>query len=594
MRLTLSRYLQRGKALRSRVAASDGVVLLWALLIMFVLLVTTAGAANLITSNEAAFGRDNSSISALDIAEAGLNAAFAEIAAQTYSTQPGPSMALTPGSGTLEGGRWSYTASAIQSTTSSTSYTWTVISTGVLADTTHIVEDKLSQTIVPSTGTQTQTTTTPQWPGYGYGVFLGAGTSDCAVQSPTGAVNTLGGSGTIDTSVFVNGSLCLSGSAQIQEPSTSSGGTVSVYVGGKLMTSNEASAVGTTTKKLASVTAVGGCIDGNHTTSTGHGHSAVTTYDSVPCAQQGTPLSSVGSTGYGSGVYANSYSSTQQTLTKPTVDPTYWYSNAEPGPAHGCNSYGASVSTYPTGWNATTFDHDIFDNDATRNTSIPSSYRESNDTIDLGRLVSQSASGQAANSFDCKYFDASGNLQGELKFIYPASGSESSSNPGYLYINGAVFVDGNLDFEGNDFIEYTGKGVIYVNGTVTIQAGASICAVPVSGAACHGNFNSSANLLDLVAINANNASPGWSMQGAGVYEGMAYTNGAFSGANGSVMDGPVTADTGTFSGANAMSDTFAVPVTSPGAASTTSTTTTTTGPSSASVTPDPGTWQQLQ
>ena len=51
----------------------------------------------------------------------------------------------------------------------------------------------------------------------------------------------------------------------MQEPSTSSGGTLSLYVGGKLMTSNEPAGVGTATKNW-SATVVGGCIDGNHTT----------------------------------------------------------------------------------------------------------------------------------------------------------------------------------------------------------------------------------------------------------------------------------------------------------------------------------------
>jgi hypothetical protein len=194
------------------------------------------------------------------------------------------------------------------------------------------------------------------------------------------------------------------------------------------------------------------------------------------------------------------------------------------------------------------------------------------------------------NSFDCKYYDGNGNLLGELKWTYP-SGGMSSSNPGTLYINGTVFIDGNLSFGSSDYAVYTGIGTIYVNGTVNFGNGAKICAQAISGNPCLGNFDNTKNLLEICAINASNASSGWTMSGAGTYEGIAYTNGAFNAGNGAAMNGPVIADTALMSGAMNLQSTWNPPSGAPGAATTT--TSTTTGPDQVTWASNPGSWQQL-
>ena len=247
---------------------------------------------------------------------------------------------------------------------------------------------------------------------------------------------------------------------------------------------------------------------------------------------------------------------------------------------------------YPSGWTATSFDQKVLDNDTTRNTSISGSPTAGSHSIDFGQIVNRSGSGHAANSFDCRYYDSSGNLIGRLAFNYPASGSESSSNPGYLTVYGTVFIDGNLDLGSNDYIEYQGVGTIYVNGTMTLENGAVLCAVPISGSPCLGNYNPTQNLLEIVAVNAGNASDGWVQSGSTQYEGIAFLNGNFNGGNGSSFNGDVIADTGTLSGANALTNTLNPPVGSPGASSTS--TTTAGGPDQVSWAEQPGSWQQLQ
>jgi hypothetical protein len=570
MRMPVARGV---RALRRLVAESDGVVLMWALIVMFVLMISTGAVIQLVTSNEQAFGGDARSTSALAIAEAGLASAAGAIEAAPDTTTS------LSNNGTLQRGTWSYTAARTQDSLSDpTKFTWTITSTGVLAGMTHVVRDTLSQTVVPTSTTSTTTTTTPASAAYGYGVFLGAKASDCTTSGTN--VNTFSNSAALSTSVYVAGSLCLSGGSDplLAEPATSPGGTVSLYVGGKFQTDGNSSPVGTSTKMIKSATIVGGCIN-----------IWKKNPKSVTCSAQGDPTNS----STASGVWATTYSSTQNTIAKPTIDPN-WYSNAKPGPQFGCNNSPTNpgnMSSYPSQntsgtpqWSQSKFMQTVIDGDSTRNTSVG--------TVDIFQLVNNSGSGQKQNSFDCRYYDSSGNLIGELAWAYPAGGM-TSSNPGTLTILGTVFIDGNLSFASSDYAVYQGTGTIYVNGTVTISAGAKICAKPVTGSACVGNFDPTQNLLELVAINAGNATNGWSMTGAGTYEGIAFTNGAFNGANGSQTDGPVVADTGTLSGAETLQDTVNPPAGAPGAATTSTTTTTTSGADQVSFAANPGSWQQL-
>ncbi len=556
--------------LPQRLAACEGVVLIWALLITVVIGITSMSAVLIVATNEESFGIDTRSTSALNIAEAGLNAAVAAIEAGSADAT---SLA---NNGSLDGGSWSYTAARTQNNPNDTvDYTWTITSTGVLGPTTHVVATKLAETVTQMTQTQTQTV--PASAAYGYGMFLGSPSSDCTTSATN--ANTFSASAADTINTYVAGSLCISGGGSpiVAEPSTSSGGTVSLYVGNKLKSSSNASPIGLSTKKLKQATIVGGCIDGNHSNV------------AVACSKQGNPTSGTGNAGYGSGVWANTYSSTQIPVSMPTIDTT-WYANAKPGPDFACNNDpkdGTQVSTYPnnsqTGsqpWSDATFVAHMFDNDTTRNTSVG--------TVDPLQLVNNW--NQLMNSFDCRYYDSNGNLIGRLAWTYP-SGGMSSSNPGTLTISGTVFMDGNLSFGSSDYAIYKGIGTLYVNGTVSIGNGAKICATPISGSACVGNFDPTQNLLEIVAINAGNATPAWNMSGAGTYEGIGFTNGVYNAGNGAQMNGVVIANSATMSGAMKLTSSFTPPPGAPGAATTT--TTTTQGPDQATWASVPGSWEQI-
>jgi hypothetical protein len=442
------------------------------------------------------------------------------------------------------------------------------------------VSTKVNETITPTS--TTTTTTTPASPAYHWGMFLGDASSDCTPGATGG--NTLGGSSGITVDVYIKGSLCVSGNSSpfILQP-TGTQGTVTVYIGGKFKSKSNPSTIGTYTTKLALVTVVGGCIDANHGSSPN--------YQAVTCSKQGTPLSSSSplnnpnSAAYGSGVWANNYSSTQNDIPRPTID-LAWYANAKPGPATGCGT----GSTYPSTWTQTSayFTQHFFDNDTTRNSSVG--------TIHMLELVDRSsgAGGTAHNSFDCRWFDAtSGALVGQLKWAYPSScGAAPAAGTADLTINGTVFIDGNLSIDACDYAVYQGRGTIYVNGTVTMANGAKICAKPISGNPCLGNFDPSQNLLEIVAVNAGNVNPGFALTGAASYEGISFVNGVFNAGNGATVNGPVIADRATMSGNAKLRTTVDPPAGAPGASATT--TTTSSGRDQASWVGVPGSWQQLK
>jgi len=549
----LRRVAARNRAI-ARLRDESGVALILAIIVVATLTISTAALTTLAATNEKSFGRDRQDVRALNDAEAGLNAAIATLKASGPTTTSIPNI-----TGSIDGGSWSYTTSRTQPdpTGHPNDYLWTIAATGTspTGSVNRQVQTQVKQTIVPGTGT-----TIAQSATYSYGIFMGDPNSDCTVSGG----NVFSGGPAISVPIYVAGSLCISGGTTIAEPASSPGGTLSLYVGKKFST--DGPLVGTSTKHIASATVVGGCrADGTP----------------VSCSQQGDPNScSHHSAGCGSGIYANTYSSTQGTIAKTTIDAPKYYSDSTTisagASALGCNNYGAQVSTYPSGWTAATFRQNVLDSNTTRNTPPSLS------SVTLLHLVDKSS--VANNSFDCRLYAADGTLLSRLAWTFPAG----CSGPGTLIVQGSVFIDGNLAFTDCDYAVYQGRGTLYVNGTVTFTNGGKVCARPISGNPCLGNYDPNQNLLEIVANNASNVTPGFSLGGAGQFEGVAYTNGQFSGLNGSTFNGNVTADTAVFSGAAGLKSVIP-PSSAPGASYTTPP-----GPTTVTWTPVPGSWQQLK
>jgi hypothetical protein len=87
----------------------------------------------------------------------------------------------------------------------------------------------------------------------------------------------------------------------------------------------------------------------------------------------------------------------------------------------------------------------------------------------------------------------------------------------------------------------------------------------VSGT-CSGTWDPSQGNLTLVALNSGNASTAIDFNGSSDVDASAYANGAFNMAGGSVISGPVIADTATLVGSSRVVNPYGQPVSSPGVA----------------------------
>jgi len=533
--------------------------LIISIIFLAVLTIGTAATIQMVNSNEQSFGRDRQVNRALNVSEAGLGAGVAAVKAL-----PATATTLPSASGTTDHGSWSYTATREQDTSNPFLYYWTVTSTAVSPDgkVTRIVQRKVAETITPHSSTQT--IHHEPSPAYDYGFFLGDPNSDCVT---VGTGNNLSGNLTISTSMWVGGSLCWGGSNVSMREPTGPGQTINLYVGKKFkVTGSNSSPIGTgsaspaacSTGCIASATIVGGCID--------------TRGASVVCSLHGDPTKRSNQSGYGSGVYAATHSSTQQNIPMPVID-TAWYSNSKPGPTTGCNDdpthpgNTAYMSTYPSGYTATTFKSALFDNDSTMNTSLG--------TINILNF----------GSFDCRYYTSSGDLVGRIKW--------QSGSPGTLTILGTVWIDANLGFAGTSDATVVGRGVIYATGTVSLSGQANICETPSSGSRCLGNYDANQNLLVLVAYNnGSHSTTGFSLTGQNTFEGIAFTNGIFSEGGNGTLHGPVLADTANMAGNGDTRTIVNPPPGSPGAAYDEDVTES--GVDTASWADVPGSWRQLQ
>jgi hypothetical protein len=515
----------------------DGIALVLTIIVIAVLTIGTAATITAVNSNEQAFGRDRQVNRALNVSEAGLNAGIDAVKALPATATSAPSV-----SGTTDQGSWSYVVTRTQDTSNSDLYYWTVTSTGVSPDgkVSRIISKKVSETITHHSSTTT--TTTPASTAYQYGFFLGDANSDCTSSS---GGNTFSGNLDIRVNVMARGSLCLSGNQSILQP-TGTTGTVNLYVGKKLSINGNNATVGTSAAKINQATIVGGCI-----------HSSV-----VVCSSSNS-----------SHVYANTYSSTQNDITPPTIN-TAWYTNSKPGPTHACNDNPVNVtqvSTYPTGYTASTFSAALFDNNSTMDRSLG--------TFDF-------LSKFGTSSWDCRYYDSSGNLQGRLAWTY--------GSPGTLTISGTIWIDGDFNFT-NPYAIVHGRGTMYVSGTVAFSGTAKICELPSSGSNCQGVYDPSQNLLELVAYNnGSHTTTGFSLSGnsAVTFEGIAFTNGIMSETGQANLNGQVLADTATMAGNGKTLNGTDPPPGAPGAAETT--TSTVTEPDTAAWNNVPGSWQQLK
>jgi Tfp pilus assembly protein PilX len=477
----------------TRLAREDGIALVMAVIVVAALTISTAAIIQLTTSNQRAFTRDRLETRAFNTAEEGLNNGIATLRGFDNGSRPQNSTYGSSGSpvaccGGL-GGWWALKSSPT---------VWTVWAVG------RAPNGEVLRTLSAQANADTVTTTTQPSLAWSNGFFVG---------SASGCTNMVG-TATLTIPVWIAGDLCLTGTQQIEEPSSSGAQTVTLHVGGKLRTEGSAR-VGSSSRPIAAANVVGGCMRNG--------------------------VGQVCSNSAQSRLYSSGYAASQSTLTKPPVYPDSEYASAQ-----------WSTPVCSTG----SF---TFDNDTTRNMSVGS--------IDLF----------PSSNYDCRIYNASSVEVGRLAW------NDSTDT---LTIDGKVFLDGNLALNGGDQAQYTGFGAIFVNGTVTTDGNSTICGpgATVNGSTCDGLWDSNLGALGIVALNANNVSPAWSMSGNAEYNVLAYVVGLFSETGTSKVTGPVVTDSAVVAGTPDHTADSDPPPEMPGASTTTS---------AATWSAVPGSWRQL-
>jgi Tfp pilus assembly protein PilX len=381
-------------ALRRALGDERGLALPIALGMTMVLSALAAAIFAYTTMNQGTAKRAQADQRAYGLAETGLSYALSRLqnTADPYnaSAVPSTTVSLTGGSTTFNG--------------SLSGTTWTLTSTGTVTN----PSGPDAANIVRTVSMQAQITTTTQADMRPWDYLF--------VDQPAGCI-TMGNSVSLDVSLYVRGNLCLTNNSQISSPA--------VHLLGNLSVSNSAS-IGTSGSPIGEFAATGTCSYGG----------------------------SVTSCGPPSHVYASTIGTLPPTISKPSVNLNYWYTNAQLGPNSSC-----STGSFPGG----------FDNDSTLNVS--------RGEIDL----------TPSSAYDCRKLDGSGNVVAQIKW--------QPGSPGTLTIKGVIYFDAHLSWSNLNLIQYDGKAVIYGSGQVRIKNRADICGVP----ACDATWDPRVDLLVFVA-----------------------------------------------------------------------------------------------
>jgi len=491
--------------LGSRARAENGVALVLALLVVSALSISTAAIALLVTSNEHAFGRDRQETLAFNTGEAGLNYAIATLAKTTDpngnaaigTTVPATSYGASGIGGTGDGVWWA---------TKTAAHIWKVYATGTSPNgqVTREVSIQVKSKTVPGT-------VVPASLAWSFGLFVANPTS---CFSPQGTVD-------LTISVYVNGDMCIGGSAGIAEPAGSGGGTIKIYAKGKINLQSGSSHIGSSsnpTGYVANVTALNGCFPAK----------------GVICSNIPT-----------SKVWAKSYTPSGSPITKPVVDPNGTYAAGD------WKNPVCSVGSF------------TFDNDTTRNTSVV-----------------------GVNLFPASSYDCSVKAVGDPSTQIGRLAWNAATK--VLTITDVIYIDGNLNIGSNTQVRYSAGsfGTLYIDGSVTTNGGSSLCGPPAvpAGSVCSTKWNGSLGSLFIVAVNHQNATTGWKMNGNAEFDVGLYIVGLYDNGGGAVVTGPIVTDQANAGGSSSSADVTNPPPGTPGS--------TTTAPGATNWAVIPTTWRQ--
>ena len=506
--------LRRDKLIES-IRSDRGQTLVLALVLLLVLSISAATAAQLISSHASASNAERQGAQAFSGGEAGLDLAANWVKSTDTAGTMGVGSVHT-GTSTAAGNSISWTA------TKGATSQWTLKSSTVSPNgrITRSLQEEMQATVsvgVPATI-------------WGYGFVMG-GTAPASVtpeaiacgqgSNPLPPTTTfLGGSSSINVPMWVDGDVCEKSGGDpaignptgcvntVPPPGTS--GTppacaISVHIGGTLYSENVKCDIGSGGQAACASPSpnyvksafVKVCVNGG----------------TVPCDQAG------------SGVYASSFTAPEPTPTpqKPVLDAAtekgFWQT-ASPGPNNFCGA-GSTGTTPPN----------LFDNNAPG--SSPAGSTTVPDTS-LGSVNFLTLLGNTA--FDCKT-----SAPGELKW---------TPGTGVLLVKGTIFIDASLYLNKNSNTirwDPASDGSIYTNGTFSLSNNASLCAT-VACSPGSDSWPASPPAGPFVFLSAyNNGSlttDGFTLSQNAIFEGDGYTNGGFNMDTTSTMAGTIFADYG--------------------------------------------------
>ena len=217
-------------------------------------------------------------------------------------------------------------------------------------------------------------------------------------------------------------------------------------------------------------------------------------------------------------------------MPKPTIDPS-WYSNAKPGPDHRLQRRPDRIQRTPPTCPRIQRLHRHHVQER------PASTTTRRENTSLGRVDLL-----AFGSFDCRYYNL-----GRRSRRPAASGTGSPGHPDdprdRLHRR-----QPELRLAGTT-PSYQGRGTIYVNGTVSFTGQTNICASPISGNPCLGNYDAEQQPARVRRRQRREPQPtGFSMTGQDTFEGVAFIEREVQRGRAGTVHGPVIADTATIAG----------------------------------------------
>ena len=424
----------------------SGVSLLMAVAVLGVLSTTAASFIAYSNSNARSARYEKRSTSAYNLAEAGINRAFAVLYnSGNWALRPDLLPATTE---SLEGGTvtWSGTLNQIPLDAPS----WAITATATTSNPSG--GEKITRTVtatVPVTLTTTGAVENGSWE---YVVSTDDdGVAEVDTGDPDDCDMTIGQNTNTGSPIYVFGDLCM------ESPSSIVGGPGSeLYVLGGIDLYGQNVNIGTGAAPVDTMAVGYKCRYWNKPVH-------------QPCRNGAPPGGGGGAVDPGDNVWAQglgqgfTIGQSVPVLTPPTSEVDTWYEIASPGPHSPC-VVSTGVPGNGTGSWATAFD----DSSKVRNNNMP-----------LFNLAPPTA------SYSC---------------VTASGGIDWNHLTGTLAINGSIYIDGGVKIESAGTITYTGQGTVYMSGSFLLR-NTKLCAA-VSGSNCNwtlGNWDPATTMIVFVA-----------------------------------------------------------------------------------------------